>query len=144
MGRVALRPVGRRRHRALLLPRRRARAPPRARRHQHLDDRDHLPRATQGAQGLVAGRFDAGASVETVAVYGYAGRVVLLSRRATGWQVETLFRDRDKGHWLAVAELDGRNSTDEIVASGYGARIVLLARPVGYGRTEAVDPAARR
>ncbi len=98
----------------------------------------------QGARGLVAGRFDADASVETLAVYGYSGRVEMLSRRATGWKVETIFRDRDKGHWLAVAELDGRNSTDEIVASGYGARIVMLSRPVGYGRTEAVDPEARR
>ena len=98
----------------------------------------------QGARGLVAGRFDADASVETVAVYGYSARVEMLSRRGTAWKVETLFRDRDKGHWLAVAELDGRNSTDEIVASGYGARIVMLSRPVGYGRTEAVDPEARR
>ena len=41
-----------------------------------------------------------------------------------------------KGHWLGVAEVDGRNATRELIASGYGSRIVLLSRPPGYGRTQ--------
>lgn len=90
---------------------------------------------------LVAGDVDAGYfnedhNVETVAIFGYSRKVELLTRTADGWRAEPIFEDLDKGHWLAVAELDGRNNTHEIVASGYGARIVMLSRPPGYGRTE--------
>jgi len=88
----------------------------------------------QGPRGIVAGRFDADPTVETVAVFGYSKRVELLSRkRGEPWAVSVIFEDRDKGHWLSCAELDGRNATDEILASGYGGRLVLLARPPGYG-----------
>lgn len=98
----------------------------------------------QGPRGVVAGRFDPDASVETVAVFGYSGAVELLSRpRGGAWRAESIFRDRDKGHWLAAAELDGRNATEEILTSGYGARIVLLARPPGSGRPELAHDAAR-
>lgn len=87
-----------------------------------------------GPRGVAAGRFDADPAVESVAVFGYSARVELLSRKpGAPWQVETLFIDRDKGHWLSAAELDGRNGTEELVASGYGGRIVLLTRPPGYG-----------
>ena len=59
----------------------------------------------------------------------------MLSRKGgEPWKVETLFEDRDKGHSLAVAELDGRNATEELLGSGYGGRIFMLSRPVGYGR----------
>lgn len=88
----------------------------------------------QGLRGVAAGRFDADPEVETVAVFGYSSKVQLLSRRAgSPWSARTLFVDRDKGHWLATAELDGRNGTDELIASGYGGRIVLLAREPGSG-----------
>lgn len=88
----------------------------------------------QGPRGLAAGRFVADSAVESLAVFGYSGRVELLTRRAgEPWSVETLFVDRDRGHWLAAAELDGRNATDELLCSGYGARVVLLARAPGYG-----------
>jgi hypothetical protein len=87
----------------------------------------------QGMRGCAAGRFDADASVETLAVFGYSREVELLSRRDGTWSVETIFVDRDKGHWLCAGELDGRNSTEEIVSSGYSGRVVLLARPPGYG-----------
>jgi hypothetical protein len=88
----------------------------------------------QGPRGIVAGRFDADPEVETVAVFGYGRRVQLLSRKpGDEWRVQTVFEDEDKGHWLARAELDGRNGTDELLASGYSGRIVLLARPPGYG-----------
>jgi hypothetical protein len=93
----------------------------------------------EGPRGVAAGRFNADPAVETVAVFGYSGKVQLLSRRAVGWQVETLFQDSDKGHWLAVAEVDGRNATRELVTSGYSGRVVLLSRPAGYGRSEACD-----
>ena len=90
----------------------------------------------QGPRGVVAGRFDADPAVETIAVFGYGADVELLRRRprTASWEREKVFHDRDKGHWLAVGELDGRNGTDEILASGYGGRIVLLARPPGYGK----------
>jgi len=91
---------------------------------------------SQGARGVAAGPFDADPGRETVAVFGYSGKVELLTRTDEGWKGETLFRDRDKGHWLAAAELDGRNATREILLSGYGGRIVMLARPPGYGRPE--------
>jgi len=87
----------------------------------------------QGMRGCAAGRFDADPDVETVAVFGYSQRVELLTRRADGWDAETIFVDRDKGHWITTGEFDGRNSTDELVATGYSGRIVLLARPPGYG-----------
>ncbi|MHC4955629.1 MAG: hypothetical protein ACYTGZ_17395 [Planctomycetota bacterium] len=93
----------------------------------------------EGPRGVAAGRFDADANVETVAVFGYSGKVQLLTRKEQGWQVETLFQDSDKGHWLAVAEVDGRNATRELISSGYSGRIVLLSRPAGYGRSEACD-----
>lgn len=87
----------------------------------------------QGNRGVVAGRFDADPSRETIAVAGYGCEVHLLTRQDAGWRVESVFEDRDKGHWLASAELDGRNGTDEIILSGYGSRVVLLSRPPGYG-----------
>lgn len=88
----------------------------------------------QGPRGIAAGRFDADPAVETVAVFGYSARVELLSRRAgEPWRVETLLEDRDKGHWLETAELDGRNATDELLCSGYGRRVLLLARAPGHG-----------
>lgn len=89
----------------------------------------------QGTRGLAVGRFHADPAVESLAVFGYSGRVQLLSRSGAGpWNVETIFTDRDRGHWLAVAELDGRNGTDELVGCGYGGRIFQLSRPPGYGR----------
>ncbi len=89
----------------------------------------------QGVRGVVSGRFHEDPEIESVAVFGYSKKVQLLHRKGTeAWKVETIFVDRDKGHYLAVAELDGRNSTEEIVGSGYGGRIFMLARPVGYGR----------
>ncbi len=87
----------------------------------------------QGPRGLVAGRFDEDPNTETLAVFGYSRKVQLLTREADGWRVETIFEDLDKGHWLAAAELDGRNATDELIASGYGSRVILLARPPGFG-----------
>ncbi|KAA3611632.1 MAG: hypothetical protein DWQ01_05960 [Planctomycetota bacterium] len=82
----------------------------------------------QGPRGIAAGRFDADKSKETVAIFGYSGKVELLSRNGDGWTSELLFQDRDKGHWLAAAELDGRNDTEEILLSGYGSRIVMLVQ----------------
>lgn len=90
----------------------------------------------QGPRGIAAGRFDADATAETVAVFGYGRRVELLTCTDTTWRAETLFTDTDKGHWLAAAEVDGRNATDELLSAGYSGRIVLLARPPGYGRSE--------
>lgn len=91
----------------------------------------------QGPRGVAAGRFSADPGAETVAIFGYSKKVQLLTRQGAAWQVETIFEDDAKGHWLARAELDGRNATDELLATGYGGRIVLLARPPGYGREEA-------
>ena len=91
----------------------------------------------QGPRGIAAGRFFADPKVESIAIYGYSGRVEILSRRGDGsWSAETVLKDPDKGHWIAVCEVDGRNATQELVASGFAGRIVLLARPVGYGRSE--------
>jgi hypothetical protein len=96
-----------------------------------------------GPRGMAAGRFDADPSVETVATFGYSGRVELLTRGAGGWTAETLFHDRDKGHWLVAAELDGRNSTDELLSSGYAARIVKCTRPPGYGQSATANATGR-
>ncbi|MHC4920903.1 MAG: hypothetical protein ACYTKC_15105 [Planctomycetota bacterium] len=88
----------------------------------------------QGPRGVIAGRFDADPDRETVVVFGYSKKVQLLTRQTDGsWQARTIFTDRDKGHWLAACEVDGRNATDEILGSGYGGRIFLLGRPPGYG-----------
>lgn len=87
----------------------------------------------QGPRGVAAGRFHEDPSKETIAVFGYSKEVHVLTRESSGWSVESVFTDRDKGHWLCAAELDGRNGTDEILASGYGGRIVLISRPPGYG-----------
>lgn len=89
-----------------------------------------------GPRGVVAGRFHEDPAVESIAVFGYAARVELLTRPKNGkgpWKVESLFTDRGAGHWLAKGEYDGRNTTDELLLSGYGARIVMLAREPGYG-----------
>jgi hypothetical protein len=87
----------------------------------------------EGPRGITAGRFDAEADSEQLAIFGYSGNVELLTRRKNGWDVETIFEDRDRGHWLSSIEIDGRNATRELVACGYGGRIILLARPPGYG-----------
>ncbi len=94
----------------------------------------------QGPRGIAAGRFDTDPDKETVALFGYSQQVRLLTRESDGWHGETIFKDVDKGHWLAAAELDGRNATDEIILSGYGARVVLLARPPGYGLSKRLVP----
>jgi hypothetical protein len=87
----------------------------------------------QGPRGVASGRFDPDPDVETVAVFGYSREVELLTRGAAGWSTETLFVDRDKGHWLDAAELDGRNATDELIGSGYAGRVFMLARPPAVG-----------
>ncbi len=97
----------------------------------------------QGPRGLCAGRFHEDPAKETVAVFGYSKRVELLTREQDRWTVETIFEDVDKGHWLAKAELDGRNGTDELIASGYGKRVILLSRPPGYGLGRMTATSAR-
>lgn len=87
----------------------------------------------QGVRGIAVGRFAADPDRETVAVFGYSGKIELLSRKRKGWTAETIFIDLDQGHWLEAAELDGRNATDELVGSGYGGRVVMLVRPPGFG-----------
>jgi hypothetical protein len=96
-----------------------------------------------GPRGLVAGHFNADPSKETVAVFGYSGRVELLTRDGQEWTAQTLFTDRDRGHWLSVLEIDGRNNTDEIMLSGYGARMVLLAMDPGTGVDELAVPSTK-
>ena len=109
--------------------------------------REMIYAGPQGIRGVVAGRFYADPDVESVAIYGYSGKVQLVARRpGQAWTVETVFRDLDKGHALAVAELDGRNATREIVGSGFGCHIFLLSRSPGYGldgRTGGPGPAGR-
>ena len=107
--------------------------------------REMIYAGPQGIRGVVAGRFDADPEAESVAVFGYSGKVQVVTRRpGKAWTAETIFKDRDRGHALAVAELDGRNATREIVGSGYGCRIFLLSRPPGYGlEGVAVDPDQR-
>lgn len=97
----------------------------------------------QGLRGVATGRFTDDPADECLAVFGYSARVQLLVRKGSGrWQVQDLFTDVDRGHWLDVAEVDGRNGTDELIASGYGGRITLLARPPGYALGGvATDPA---
>ena len=93
-----------------------------------------------GPRGLVCGQFDPDANKETVAVFGYSGRVELLTEANGEWTAQTLFTDRARGHWLSVLEIDGRNNTREILLSGYGARMVLLAANPGTGVEEAAVP----
>jgi hypothetical protein len=86
-----------------------------------------------GPRGLVSGQFHTDPSVETVAVFGYSGRVELLENHDGAWSTSTLFTDRDRGHWLSVVEIDGRNNTSEIMLSGYGGRMVMLSKDPGSG-----------
>ena len=98
-----------------------------------------------GATGIAAGRFTAALDDESVAVF--AGpKVQLLTRAATGpWSVETIYTEIDNGHWLAAAELDGRNGTLELVGCGFAKRAFVLRRLPGYGLPGvAVDPDDRR
>ncbi|QDV05215.1 hypothetical protein Poly30_07110 [Planctomycetes bacterium Poly30] len=90
----------------------------------------------EGPRGLAAGHFDEDESREQVAIFGYSGRVELLTKGDERWEAETIFEDKDRGHWLNAIEIDDRNSTLELVASGYGGRIVLLSRPPGYGKRD--------
>jgi len=90
----------------------------------------------QGPRGITVGRFDDDDQTETVAIFGYSGRVELLTGKAGKWKAETLYIDSTEGHWITTGELDGRNGTDELVCSGFGGRIVMLFRPPGYGRKE--------
>jgi len=87
----------------------------------------------QGLRGVAAGRYFADGR-EAVAVYGYNGKVQVVSRVGDGaWQVEDIYVGIQKGHWLSAGELDGRNTTDELVAAGFDGEIVLLSRPRGFG-----------
>lgn len=98
----------------------------------------------QGLRGVAAGRFFADGR-EAVAVYGYDRRVHLVARGVDGaFGVETIYEGAQKGHWLAVGELDGRNGTDELVATGFDGDVVLLARPPGYALDGAAVPDEER
>jgi hypothetical protein len=98
---------------------------------------------TRGVRGIAAGVFSSESARETVAVFGYGRSVEILTRGDSGrFSAETIFTDRDKGHWIFAADLDSRNSTDEIVASGYGGRVVYLSRPPGFGSEIPVSPKA--
>lgn len=71
--------------------------------------REPMLATEQGLRGVAAGRFFADGR-EAVAVYGYGKSVQLVHRTAAGaFTVETIFAGEQKGHWLAVGELDGRN-----------------------------------
>ena len=103
----------------------------------------------QGPRGVAVGRFHADPRRECIAIFGYSRDVELLTRlKDQRWQRETIFTDVDKGHWLAVGELDGRNGTHELIGSGYGGRVFLLSRPPGYGLGDGVaapvEPASGR
>lgn len=91
----------------------------------------------QGPRGIAAGQFTDDSAAETIVIGGYSKKVELLSRVGDRWQAETIFEDSEKLHWLAAAELDGRNTTREVVITGYGGRIVYLARPPGTARKAA-------
>ena len=54
-----------------------------------------------GPRGLAAGRFGVDPEAETVAVFGYSGRIELLELGAGGWSASAIFTARDRGHWLA-------------------------------------------
>lgn len=98
----------------------------------------------QGLRGVAAGRFFADGR-EAVAVYGYDRRVHLLARGDAGaFAVETIYEGPQKGHWLAVGELDGRNGTDELIATGFDGDVVLLARPPGYALDGVAVPEEER
>lgn len=96
-------------------------------------ERQPMLATRQGLRGVAAGRFFADGR-EAVACYGYGQTVEMVTRRADGtFAVEALLTTVQKGHWLAVGELDGRNNTDELVATGFDGTVVLLAREPGYG-----------
>jgi hypothetical protein len=98
----------------------------------------------QGLRGVASGRFFAD-DREAVAVCGYDQVVHLITRaQPDGWRVETVFASAQRGHWLAVGELDGRNGTDELVATGFDGEVVLLSRPAGYGLPGAAVPEKER
>ncbi|MBL8723377.1 MAG: hypothetical protein JNK49_04990 [Planctomycetes bacterium] len=102
--------------------------------------REPLFAGPQGLRGVAAGRFHADGR-EAVACHGYGQTVHLLARPPGGaWQVEEIYRGDDKGHWLAVGELDGRNNTDELVATGFDGKVVVLARVPGHGLPQALVP----
>lgn len=96
----------------------------------------------QGLRGVAAGDFFADGR-EAVACYGYDRRVHMVTApKDPGgrWQVETIFEAEQRGHWLTVGELDGRNGTDELVATGFDGQVVLLARPPGYANASVAVP----
>ena len=98
-----------------------------------LPRRQPILATAQGLRGVAAGRFHADGT-EAVACYGYGKTVQLVTRRTDGsFCVEDIFTSAQRGHWLAVGELDGRNGTDELVATGFDGTVVLLSRPPGYG-----------
>lgn len=86
-----------------------------------------------GLRGAATGRFTSESYEESIALFGYDRKVVLLLRsQADGpFLSRTIFNDSDRGHWLAAAELDPRNATDEILVCGYSGRVTLLTRSDG-------------
>jgi hypothetical protein len=103
-------------------------------------DRSVIYAGGQGLRGIASGRFFAD-DREALAVYGYDKAIHVVHRRGTEpWQVETVLTTTQKGHWLTVGELDGRNGTDELVASGFDGDVILVARPPGYALPGAAVP----
>lgn len=93
-----------------------------------------------GLRGVASGRFFAD-DREAFAVYGYDKAVHVVHRRGDEpWQAETVLTTAQKGHWITVGELDGRNGTDELVASGFDGDVILIARPPGYALPGAAVP----
>jgi len=89
-----------------------------------------LYRGPLGPRGLAAGRLAEDPEQEAVAIFGYSGKVELLTpvpgAAEKPWQSRTIFHDRARGHWLITAELHGGNQQDELFLSGYGGRIIML------------------
>ena len=103
-------------------------------------DRSVIYAGGQGLRGVASGHFFAD-DREALAVYGYDKAIHVVHRRGDEpWQVETVLTTTQKGHWLAVGELDGRNGTDELVASGFDGDVILVARPPGYALSGAAVP----
>jgi hypothetical protein len=62
----------------------------------------------QGPRGLAAGRFHADPELESLVLFGYDKKVVLLTRRKGGWESEVLFVDRDVKPRSAGADVASR------------------------------------
>jgi hypothetical protein len=86
----------------------------------------HVESPEGGLRGVVAGRFPTPAGEASFAVFGALRTVRLLRPSFETYDATTIFRDVERGHAIAAADLYAGDDADELIVGGRSRRITVL------------------